>query len=139
LEHSFIEQLLSKERPLKFTHKSNCNSAVSIHHKECRCSAEVYPAKELLANEFPEIMPGMTKAQHAFRYRELPSLLRKLREDAGLTQRDLAKKMRVSHVFIHTSETGGRRVDITEFMDWCLACSVQPVDAVKKLQQLRGL
>jgi transcriptional regulator with XRE-family HTH domain len=84
-------------------------------------------------------MQDMAKAQHALRYRLLPALLRQLRVDAGFTQRELAKKMRVSHIFIHTSETGGRRVDVTEFMDWCLACSVQPVDAIRKLQQQRGL
>jgi len=81
----------------------------------------------------------MAKAQHALRYRLLPPLLRQLREDAGLTQRALADKMRVSHVFVHKSETAERRVDITEFMDWCLACGTDPVQVFRGLRQRRGL
>jgi transcriptional regulator with XRE-family HTH domain len=57
----------------------------------------------------------MPKAQHAQRYRYLPALLRQLRTDAEMTQRDLAKKLRVSHVFVHKSEIGERRVDVTEY------------------------
>ena len=46
------------------------------------------------------------KAQHAQRYRQLPALLRSLREEAGLTQRELARKLRTTHVFVHKSEVG---------------------------------
>lgn len=79
----------------------------------------------------------MAKAQHAQRYREVPGMLRRMREQASLTQRALAKKLRVSHVFVHKSETGSRRVDIAEFMDWCLACDVDPQEAFAELRGLR--
>jgi transcriptional regulator with XRE-family HTH domain len=78
-----------------------------------------------------------TKAQHATRYRPLPAMLRRLRENAGLTQRDLAKKLRVTHVWVHKSEIGERRVDVAEFMDWCLACGVDPEGAFADLRRLR--
>jgi transcriptional regulator with XRE-family HTH domain len=78
-----------------------------------------------------------TKAQHAIRYRPLPAMLRRLREGAGLTQRDLAKKLRVTHVWVHKSEIGERRVDVAEFMDWCLACGVNPEKAFADLRRLR--
>jgi transcriptional regulator with XRE-family HTH domain len=81
----------------------------------------------------------MAKAQHASRYRHLPGMLRKMRQAATLTQRDLAKKLRVSHVFVHKSEIGERRVDITEFMDWCLACGIDPQKAFAALRQRRNL
>jgi len=81
----------------------------------------------------------MAKAQHAQRYRNLPPLLRKLRQEAGLTQRQLAAKLRTSHVFVHKSEIGERRVDVTEFMDWCLACSVEPEEVLRRLRRLRSL
>src|SRR5438094_383805 len=45
----------------------------------------------------------MAKAQHAQRYRLLPGMLRQMRRDAGLTQRALAEKMRVTHVSVHKS------------------------------------
>ena len=81
----------------------------------------------------------MPKAQHAQRYRLLPDLLRQMRQEAGLTQRDLAGKLRVSHVSIHKSETGQRRVDVAEFMDWCLACDRNPEEAFHQLREARGL
>ena len=83
-------------------------------------------------------MPGMAKAQHAHRYAQLPGLLRELREGAGLTQRQLAEKLSVTHVFVHKSEVGDRRVDVTEFMDWSVACGTDPVQAIKRLSRIRG-
>jgi transcriptional regulator with XRE-family HTH domain len=81
----------------------------------------------------------MAKAQHAHRYRPLPPMLRRMREQAGLTQRELAAKLRVTHVFVHKSEVGERRVDVTEFMDWCVACGVEPEQAFRELRKQRGL
>jgi len=81
----------------------------------------------------------MSKAQHASRYRQLPGLLRRLREDAQLIQRELGKKLKVSHVFVHKSEIGERRVDITEFMDWCRTCGVDLDRGWKELRKLRGI
>jgi hypothetical protein len=80
----------------------------------------------------------MAKAQHSRRYRALPGFLRELRCGAKLTQRELGVKLKVAHVFVHKSETGERRVDITEFSDWCVACKVDPEDAFRRLRQLRG-
>jgi transcriptional regulator with XRE-family HTH domain len=80
----------------------------------------------------------MAKAQHTPRYRLVPGLLRKLRTDAELTQRGLAEKLRVSHVFVHKSEIGERRVDIAEFADWCVACGVDPEEAFRMLRSQSG-
>lgn len=77
----------------------------------------------------------MAKAQHAQRYQKLPGLLRSLREEAGLTQRDLAQRLKVTHVAVHKSETGERRVDVTEFIDWALACRIEPEEAMRRLRQ----
>ena len=79
----------------------------------------------------------MAKAQHALRYRLLPRLLREMRNQAGLTQRALAARLAVTHIFIHKSETGERRVDVTEFMDWCKACDIDPITAFTKLAKSR--
>ena len=78
-----------------------------------------------------------TKAQHATRYRPLPAMLRRMREEAGFSQRDLAKKLRVTHVWVHKSEIAERRVDVTEFLDWCLACGVNPEKAFAELRRQR--
>ena len=81
----------------------------------------------------------MAKAQHATRYRLLPGLLREMREEAGMTQRQLAVKMRLTHVSVHKSETGERRVDVTEFIDWCLACRREPEAELRLLRRRRGI
>ena len=71
----------------------------------------------------------MAKALQAQRYRQLPSLLRRMREEAGLTQRDLAKLLKMNHTTVHNSETAERRVDVAEFVDWAKACEVDPAAA----------
>ena len=83
-------------------------------------------------------MSDMAKSQHARRYAQLPGLLREMREAAGLTQRALADKLQVTHVAVHKSEVGDRRVDVAEFADWSVACGVSPVQAIKRFGQLRG-
>lgn len=80
----------------------------------------------------------MRKSLQAHRYRQLPAMLRDMREKAGLTQRDLGKKLGISHVMVHNSETAERRVDVTEFADWCAACKIDPVESFRELQRRRG-
>lgn len=75
----------------------------------------------------------MAKSLHARRYRNVPVFLRKLRENAGLTQRELASKLKVMQSTVHKSEIGERRVDISEFIDWAVACGEDPLAAVGNL------
>jgi transcriptional regulator with XRE-family HTH domain len=67
-----------------------------------------------------------TKAQHAPPYRRLPGFLRSLRQEAGLTQRELGKRLKKPQSWIYNCETGNRRVDVTEFVAWATACKVSP-------------
>jgi transcriptional regulator with XRE-family HTH domain len=72
----------------------------------------------------------MAKSLQALRYRQLPSFLRSMRETANLTQRDLARVLRMHRSMIHNCETAERRVDVAEFADWATACGVDPVEAL---------
>ncbi|GMU82459.1 MAG: hypothetical protein AMXMBFR47_23300 [Planctomycetota bacterium] len=76
------------------------------------------------------------KAQHARRYRRLPALLRTLREEAELTQRELGKRLRRPQSWIYNCETGNRRVDLAEFCEWCEGCEVEATVAVKRFLEL---
>ncbi len=67
-----------------------------------------------------------TKAQHALLYRRLPAFLRTLREEAGLTQRDLGKRLKKPQSWIYNCEVANRRVDVAEFILWAKACGVGP-------------
>jgi transcriptional regulator with XRE-family HTH domain len=76
-----------------------------------------------------------TKAQHAALYRRLPGFLRGLREQAGLTQRELGKRLKRPQSWVYNSETANRRVDVTEFIAWTTACGVDPQEAFVQLLQ----
>lgn len=76
-----------------------------------------------------------TKSQHNITYRNLPIYLRQIRENAGLTQRDLAHLLSKPQNFIHRSETGGRRIDPVEFILWCQKCGVNPKTAIGTLAE----
>jgi transcriptional regulator with XRE-family HTH domain len=52
--------------------------------------------------------------------------LRDWREQAGLTQRQLAEKLGKPHSFVHKSEIGERRIDPLEFVDICKALNLDP-------------
>ncbi len=75
----------------------------------------------------------MSKAQHAKRYKVIPILLKKLREDAGLTQRQIGANLGRPQSWVYNCETANRRVDIGEFIDWVLTCGVEPLDAFQML------
>lgn len=57
-----------------------------------------------------------------------------MREDAGLTQRELGGKLRKPHSYVHKSEVGIRRIGPIEFIRWCRACGVDPGDTVNDLR-----
>jgi ribosome-binding protein aMBF1 (putative translation factor) len=50
-------------------------------------------------------------------HRALIDILVEAREQAGLTQRDLAARLRRPHSFIGRIEAGERRVDVIEFIE----------------------
>jgi transcriptional regulator with XRE-family HTH domain len=73
-----------------------------------------------------------TKADHADGYGRLPGFLRTLREAAGLTQRDLGGRLGRPQSWVYNCETGNRRVDVTEFAAWAVACGADPPDALAR-------
>jgi len=74
-----------------------------------------------------------TKSQHNRQYRVLPAFLRQMREKAGLTQRELGKRLKKPQSWVYNCETANRRVDITEFIAWSKACDIDPKKAIAKL------
>jgi hypothetical protein len=67
-----------------------------------------------------------TKAQHALAYQRLPRFLRTLREEAGLTQRALGKRLKRPQSWVYNCETANRRTDVAEFIAWVRGCGVEP-------------
>ena len=80
----------------------------------------------------------MAKSQFAHVYRNVPTLLRRMREGAQLTLRELAKNIGKSQPWVFKSEAASRRVDIAEFLEWCIGCGVDPVAGFRRLVKMRG-
>jgi transcriptional regulator with XRE-family HTH domain len=66
-------------------------------------------------------------------YGRLPPLLRALRKEAGLTQRELGDRLKKPQSWIYNCETANRRVDVAEFVAWARACKADPHDALARL------
>ncbi len=77
-----------------------------------------------------------TKSQHATAYRALPAFLRGLREEAGLTQRDLGERLKKPQSWIFNCESANRRVDVTEFIEWAVGCGTDPLKAFRRFMKL---
>jgi len=78
----------------------------------------------------------MAKAQHAPGYKTVPAFLKRLREDAGLTQRELGSRLRRPQSWVYNCESSNRRVDLTEFIRWCDACGTDPEKAFARFRRL---
>jgi transcriptional regulator with XRE-family HTH domain len=74
------------------------------------------------------------RPQHKAAYKRMCVLLHKLRTDAGLTQRDLAERLRMHNTMVHRSEIGDRRIDPVEFVAWCEACGADPSEAIRQVR-----
>jgi transcriptional regulator with XRE-family HTH domain len=56
-----------------------------------------------------------------------------MRQKAGLTQRELAKRLGREHSFVARIEQGERRVDVVEFYLICKACKASPSKVIGSL------
>ena len=73
------------------------------------------------------------KPNTALIYRRVPAFLRGLREQADLTQRDLATKIGKTQSWVARCETGDRRIDVAEWVEWAIGCGVEPAAALAEL------
>jgi transcriptional regulator with XRE-family HTH domain len=63
----------------------------------------------------------------------LGAALKQLREEAGLTQRELARRTGLGQSQIAKIELAMQPVRVTEFLTWCRACRVKPSEVIAKL------
>ncbi len=79
--------------------------------------------------------PKRPNPVHRPAYRAFAKVLREMRGD--LTIRDLATIMKRPHSWVHRCETGDRRMDVLEFLEWCKACEVDFAEAAEMLSKKR--
>ena len=71
-------------------------------------------------------MSRMQKSTFTPLYAVFRKRLVAMRKAAGLTQRELAKRLNREHSFVARIEQGERRVDVVEFYWLCRACGAPP-------------
>ncbi|MBN3823671.1 helix-turn-helix transcriptional regulator [Burkholderia sp. Ac-20384] len=80
----------------------------------------------------------MLPSVHHPRYKALRAHLKALRKGAGLTQVELAQRLKVDQSYLSKIERGERYMDVLFYLDWCRACDVLPDQAVVKLVEAGG-
>ena len=75
----------------------------------------------------------MRAAMNVSKFSSVVGLSDRLREEAGMTQRQLGERLRQPQSWVFNCESANRRVDVAEFVAWCRACGASPVQALKLL------
>ncbi len=78
------------------------------------------------------------RGQHDPVYLLLCDLVREARENAGLTQRDLAARLRRDRSYVWKSEKGERRMDVVDVIRWADACGIDPLDIMRRMVAKEG-
>jgi transcriptional regulator with XRE-family HTH domain len=78
----------------------------------------------------------MAKSLHTSEYEAFRKLLLTVREEAGLTQLEVATRLSKPQSFVAKYEGGERRLDVIEFMEICEALKVDPNDLINKLRDV---
>src|ERR1700722_1167354 len=75
------------------------------------------------------------KTLRSRRHRALCAALLSARKAAGLSQDELASRLKTSQTVIARIEIGERRIDVVEFIDLAKALRVDPKDILSHLMQ----
>ena len=80
---------------------------------------------------------GAMKTLRSSVYSPEQTFLRELfitqRKSLGLSQRALAERLGVIYSVVGKIETGDRRLDVIEFMEYCYALELNPQNVIKQL------
>lgn len=74
----------------------------------------------------------MSRTLRSREQRALLDVLIEVREEAGLTQRALAARLKRPRSYVSKSEGGERKFEIAECVIWAKACKVDPLDLFKR-------
>lgn len=75
----------------------------------------------------------MKESIHSAEYQVVLHKLVAMRNEAGLSQRDLAKRLNREHSFVWRVETGRRRLDVIEFYWLCRALKQNAATVYREL------
>lgn len=75
----------------------------------------------------------MQKSLFSEEYDAFCRLLRQVREEAGISQNQLAKRMDTPQAWLSKVENGHRRVDVVELWRICQAIGIEPDEFMRRL------
>jgi len=78
----------------------------------------------------------MATAKFSPAYDRLRALLIEAREDAGLRQLDVARRLRRHQSYVSKIESGERRLDVVELLELAKILEADPVRIVRALQKV---
>ncbi len=78
----------------------------------------------------------MGKSVYSIRYRRFLALLKQARLDAGLTQMEVAEYLKQPQSYVSKCESGERRVDVVELLDFAAVYQKQIQDFVLSIDEL---
>ncbi len=81
-------------------------------------------------------MKKLRSSIHSYEQQWLRELFINQRKRLGLSQRALAEKMGVVYSLIGKIETGDRRLDVVEFIQYCEVLELDPQIIIDKLSQI---
>jgi transcriptional regulator with XRE-family HTH domain len=77
--------------------------------------------------------PTLRKSLRTRGHRTLITILVSARQEAGLTQRDLAARLKRPRSFVGRMEAGERRIDVIEFIEIARILDVDPRELFSQL------
>ncbi len=77
----------------------------------------------------------MKKTNKDLQREKLEELLKRIRQDKGIRQVELAEKLGVPQSFISKYESGDRRLDILELRQVCEAVGISLQEFIQKLEE----
>ncbi|MGD0411047.1 MAG: helix-turn-helix transcriptional regulator [Verrucomicrobiota bacterium] len=77
----------------------------------------------------------MDKSLRSPESEKLAALLRSVRSESGLTQAEVAKRLKMPQSFVSKYESGERRVDLVELRHICKALGISLADFVHRFER----
>jgi len=75
----------------------------------------------------------LSKQLRGVRHKRMMAALIEIREKAGVSQRELARRLDRAHSYVGRIETGDRRLDLPEFIEWCELLDADPVEVLQRI------
>lgn len=81
---------------------------------------------------------GMSKHLRSARHKALIAALKAARENAGITQRQLARRLDRAHSFVGKIESGERQLNVLEFCEYADIVGADAAELIRAVAKARG-